>query len=92
MDEFNTSAALLELYKFVNTYNEELKEALEDDEFAKKNKGATKINSKYSLDEAASSSSSLSQTELKESDQEEPLHSGYPTEPSKGNKKPCIIS
>ena len=37
-DEFNVNAALLELYKYVHTYQEDLREALEDDEFAKKNK------------------------------------------------------
>jgi len=37
-DEFNINAALLELYKYVHTYMDDLREALEDDEFAKKNK------------------------------------------------------
>ncbi|XP_052060190.1 plexin-A4-like isoform X2 [Mytilus californianus] len=37
-DEFNTTAALHELYKYVVKYNEELWQALEEDEFAKKNR------------------------------------------------------
>lgn len=37
-DEFNTTAALYELYKYVIKYNEELWQALEEDEFAKKNR------------------------------------------------------
>ena len=37
-DEFNTNAALLELYKYVQQYNEELIEALDEDEFARKNR------------------------------------------------------
>ncbi|XP_060073479.1 plexin-A4-like [Ylistrum balloti] len=42
-DEFNTSAALLELYKYVQKYNEELWQALEEDEFAKKNRLTYKL-------------------------------------------------
>lgn len=37
-DEFNTTAALYELYKYVLKYREELWQALEEDEFAKKNR------------------------------------------------------
>ena len=37
-DEFNTTAALFELYKYVLKYREELWQALEEDEFAKKNR------------------------------------------------------
>ncbi|XP_076447874.1 plexin-A2-like isoform X2 [Babylonia areolata] len=36
--EFNTNAALLELYKYAKKYNEELMTALEEDEFARKSK------------------------------------------------------
>lgn len=37
-DEFNTQAALLELYKYVQQYQEDLTTALEEDEFARKNR------------------------------------------------------
>ncbi|ESO84358.1 hypothetical protein LOTGIDRAFT_168803 [Lottia gigantea] len=36
--EFNTNAALYELYKYVNKYYPELKDSLEDDEFARRSK------------------------------------------------------
>ena len=37
-DEFNTQAALLELYKYVQAYNDDLVEALDEDEFARRNR------------------------------------------------------
>ena len=37
-EEFNTNAALYELYKYVQQYNEELTTALDEDEFARKNR------------------------------------------------------
>lgn len=41
--EFNTNAALLELFKYARKYNEELMTALEEDEFARKNKLSYKL-------------------------------------------------
>ncbi|KAH9508125.1 Plexin-A4 [Bulinus truncatus] len=42
-NEFNTNAALLELYKYVKKYYEDIVNALEDDEFAKKSKLTYKL-------------------------------------------------
>ncbi|XP_076468728.1 plexin-A2-like isoform X2 [Babylonia areolata] len=41
--EFNASAALLELYKYAQKYNDELMTALEEDEFARKSKLSYKL-------------------------------------------------
>ncbi|KAK3102934.1 hypothetical protein FSP39_015076 [Pinctada imbricata] len=43
LDEFNTTAALYELYKYVQKYSEDLFAALEEDEFAKKNRLTYKL-------------------------------------------------
>lgn len=37
-DEFNTNAALLELYKYVQAYRDDLVDVLDEDEFARKNR------------------------------------------------------
>ncbi|WAR26076.1 PLXA4-like protein [Mya arenaria] len=42
-DEFNMNAALYELYKYVQSYSEDLTRALEEDEFAKKNRLCQKL-------------------------------------------------
>ncbi|XP_055883626.1 plexin-A2-like isoform X2 [Biomphalaria glabrata] len=42
-NEFNTNAALLELYKYVKKYYDDIVNALEDDEFAKKSKLTYKL-------------------------------------------------
>ncbi|XP_041350001.1 plexin-A2-like isoform X2 [Gigantopelta aegis] len=42
-NEFNINAALLELYKYVQKYNEELVTALEEDEFARKSRLSYKL-------------------------------------------------
>ncbi|XP_035826878.1 plexin-A2 [Aplysia californica] len=42
-NEFNTNAALLELYKYVKKYYDDIVAALEDDEFAKKSKLTYKL-------------------------------------------------
>ncbi|CAG5132853.1 unnamed protein product [Candidula unifasciata] len=42
-NEFNTNAALLELYKYVNKHYEDIMNALEDDEFARRNRLTSKL-------------------------------------------------
>uniref|UniRef100_K1Q8N4 Plexin-A4 n=1 Tax=Magallana gigas TaxID=29159 RepID=K1Q8N4_MAGGI len=42
-DDFNTTAALYELYKYIQQYYEDILAALEEDEFAKKNRLTYKL-------------------------------------------------
>ncbi|BFZ08936.1 hypothetical protein BsWGS_11975 [Bradybaena similaris] len=42
-NEFNTNAALLELYKYVSKHYEDIMNALEDDEFARRNRLTSKL-------------------------------------------------
>lgn len=42
-DEFNVNAALYELYKYVQQYSDDLTAALDDDEFARKNRLNNKL-------------------------------------------------